>query len=208
MQGWSSDVAWYKMVGLWTSTSGTYHMWGRCLPYVSPCPTVFSRKPRSGEPGGCLSRYAPIRPGGFRLARSDLCSFADVIESLPVMFQLVLLLLGCGLSRYLWTIRRGRWGHCCHNAPRGHVICLLRSHYRCPYQTSPSIPARTTIGYVTHGHPLLLVPCDHFLHPSPPLGTFGEFSGVFPSEFVPCWRSFSHSGGGGGSRAWHRLLLS
>ena len=39
---------------------------------------VGHHKPRSGESGGCLSRYAPIHPGGFHLARSDLCSFADV----------------------------------------------------------------------------------------------------------------------------------
>ena len=94
------------------------------------------------------------------------------IESLPVMLQLALLLLGCALSRYLWTIS---------HPVAGVVIAVMlfgvasytfltlaaTLYYTCPYQTPPSILARKIIRYLTNSgatpihlsqHPIGLLP--------------------------------------------------
>ena len=86
-----------------------------------------------------------------KLDGSDRWHFHLVIESLPVMFQIVLLSLGRGLPRYLWTIGRG---HCCHNSLGSHHVFFVLAatlYYNCSYQTSPSILTRTTVGCMTHG---------------------------------------------------------
>ena len=76
--------------------------------------------------------------------------FYPVIESLPVMLQLALLLLGSALSLYLWTISRTVAG-----VTLAFTIFGLTSYafltlaatlyYDCPYQTPPSLLARRFI---------------------------------------------------------------
>ena len=82
--------------------------------------------------------------------------FHLAIESVPVMLQLALLLLGCALSRYLWTISHTVAGVIIAVMLLGvtsYVFLTLAAilHYSCPYQTPPSILTRTVIRYLTHG---------------------------------------------------------
>ena len=79
--------------------------------------------------------------------------FHLAIESLPVMLQLALLLLGCALSRYLWTISRTVAGVITAVTLFGvtsYVFLTLAAilYYNCPYQTPPSILTRTAIRYL------------------------------------------------------------
>ena len=79
--------------------------------------------------------------------------FHLVIESLPVMLQLALLLLGCALSQYLWTISRTVAGVIAAMTLFGitsYVFFTLAAtlYYNCPYQTPPSILTRTIIRYL------------------------------------------------------------
>ena len=81
--------------------------------------------------------------------------FHIAIESLPVMLQLALLLLGCALSRYLWTISRTAAGVIVAVTLFGvtsYVSLTLAAtfYYNCPYQTPPSILTRTLIRYLAH----------------------------------------------------------
>ena len=80
--------------------------------------------------------------------------FHLVIESLPVMLQLALLLLGCALSQYLWTISHTVAGIIATMTFFGvtsYVFFTLAAilYYNCPYQTPPSILTRTIIRYLT-----------------------------------------------------------
>jgi len=81
--------------------------------------------------------------------------FYLAIESLPVMLQFALLLLGCALSLYLWTINRTVAGVAVTVTLFGftsYVTLTLAAalYYNCPYQTPLSIVARTVIKYLTH----------------------------------------------------------
>ena len=81
--------------------------------------------------------------------------FHLVIESLPVILQLALLLLGCALSRYLWTIGRTVAGVIIAITLFGvtsYVFFTLAAtfYYNCPYQTPPSILTRTVTRYLAH----------------------------------------------------------
>jgi len=81
--------------------------------------------------------------------------FHLVIESLPVMLQLALLLLGCALSRYLWTISRTVAGVIVAMTLFGltsYIFFTLAAtlYYNCPYQTPPSILTRTVTRYLAH----------------------------------------------------------
>ena len=83
--------------------------------------------------------------------------FRLVIESLPIMLQLAVLLLGCALSRYLWTISRPIAGMILAITLLGVTIYVLLTlaatvYYNCPYQTPPSVMARTIIGYLSHSN--------------------------------------------------------
>ena len=83
--------------------------------------------------------------------------FHLTIESLPVMLQLALLLLGCALSLYLWTISRAVAGVAIAVTLFGvtsYVFLTLAAtlYYNCPYQTPPSIFTRTIIRYLTHSN--------------------------------------------------------
>jgi len=80
--------------------------------------------------------------------------FHLAIESLPVMLQLALLLLGCALSKYLWTISRTVAGVVVAVTIFGvtsYVFLTLAAtiYYNCPYQTPPSILIRTTVKFLT-----------------------------------------------------------
>ena len=79
--------------------------------------------------------------------------FHLAIESLPVMLQLALLLLGCDLSKYLWTISRTVAGVIVAVTIFGvssYIFLTLAAtlYYNCPYQTPPSILTRTIIRYL------------------------------------------------------------
>jgi len=78
--------------------------------------------------------------------------FYLAIESLPVMLQLALLLLGCALSLYLWTISRTVSAVILTFTLFGLTSYVLLSlaatlYYDCPYQTPPSILTRAIIGH-------------------------------------------------------------
>ena len=80
--------------------------------------------------------------------------FRLVIESLPVMLQLALLLLGCALSKYLWTINHTVAGVIITVTFFGitsYIFLTLAAtlHYNCPYQTPLSILTRGIIRYLT-----------------------------------------------------------
>ena len=81
--------------------------------------------------------------------------FRLIIESLPVMLQFALLLLGCALSRYLWTISPTIAGVVVAVTLFGvtsYIFLALAAalYYDCPYQTPPSIVTRRIIRYLTH----------------------------------------------------------
>jgi hypothetical protein len=102
--------------------------------------------------------------------------FHLAIESLPVMLQLALLLLGCALSQYLWTISRAVAGVVIAVTVLGvtlYVFLTLAAtlYYNCPYQTPPSTLTRTLLSYLTRSDTALLVRCDHSSHLSLPSNT-------------------------------------
>ena len=83
--------------------------------------------------------------------------FHLVIESLPIMLQLAVLLLGCALSRYLWIISRTIAGMILAITLFGLAIYVFLSlaatvYYTCPYQTPPSVITRTIIEYISHSN--------------------------------------------------------
>lgn len=91
--------------------------------------------------------------------------FPVVIESLPVMLQFALFLLGCALSRFLWMISRAVAGVAIATTLLGVVayICFTVAatlFYNCPYQT----PASLLIRYITSYH--------HIERPRPPPSPF------------------------------------
>ena len=76
--------------------------------------------------------------------------FQFAIESLPVMLQMALLLLGCALTLYLWTISRTVAGVILTFTLFGvtsytFFTFVATLHYNCPYQTPLSILIRTAI---------------------------------------------------------------
>jgi len=80
--------------------------------------------------------------------------FHLTIESLPVMLQLALLLLGCALPRYLWMISRTVAGVVVSVTLFGvtsYIFLTLAAtlYSKCPYQTPPSILTRALIRYLT-----------------------------------------------------------
>ena len=80
--------------------------------------------------------------------------FRITIESLPVMLQFALLLLGCALSRYLWTISRTVAGVTIAVTLFGVTSYVFLSfaatlYYNCPYQTPPSILTRRVIRFLS-----------------------------------------------------------
>ena len=83
--------------------------------------------------------------------------FRLVIEILPVMLQVALLLLGCALSKYLWTINRTVAGFILAFTAFGvasYTFFTLAASlsYDCPYQTPLSVTIRGCIKYIGQGH--------------------------------------------------------
>ena len=86
--------------------------------------------------------------------------FRLVIESLPVMLQVALLLLGCALSQYLWTINHAVAGLIIAFTLFGvlsYTFFTLAASlsYDCPYQTPLSITIRGCVKYIGRGHSTL-----------------------------------------------------
>ena len=86
--------------------------------------------------------------------------FRLVIEILPVMLQIALLLLGCALSKYLWTINRTVAGFILAFTVFGvasYTFFTLAASlsYDCPYQTPLSNIIRACVKYVGQGHSAL-----------------------------------------------------
>jgi len=110
-----------------------------------------------------VNRYLRNRGGSVtdksrdRQRKLEKWHFHLAIESLPAMLQLALLLLGCALSRYLWTISHTVAGVIVAVTLFGvtsYVFLTLAAtlYYNCPYQTPPSALTRTVIRYLArHG---------------------------------------------------------
>ena len=84
-------------------------------------------------------------------------NFQFAIESLPVMLQLALLLLGSGLTLYLWTISRTIAGvvlafTLLGVASYSFFTLAAMFHYNCPYQTPLSIFIRTIIRHLAQSN--------------------------------------------------------
>ena len=87
--------------------------------------------------------------------------FHIVMEGLPVMLQIALLLLGCALSQYLWTINRVVAGVIIAVTLFGfgfHFIVTIAAtlSYDCPFQTPSSIAIRAFASYVVRCYPSLI----------------------------------------------------
>ena len=83
--------------------------------------------------------------------------FHVVIESLPVMLQLALLLLGCALSPYLWTISRTVAGVAIAATLLGVIsyICFTFAatfFHNCPYQTPASLIIQSLVPHRRTSH--------------------------------------------------------
>jgi len=84
--------------------------------------------------------------------------FHMVIESLLVMLQFALLLLGCALSVYLWTISRAVAGVILGFTLAGPTVFIFFTliatpYYNCPYQTPLSTLIRHFEKYLARGGP-------------------------------------------------------
>ena len=84
--------------------------------------------------------------------------FRIVMECLPVMLQIALVLLGCALSQYLWTINRVVAGVIIAVTLFGfgfHLMVTIAAtfSYDCPFQTPPSIAIRALANYVSRHYP-------------------------------------------------------
>ena len=84
-------------------------------------------------------------------------NFQVIIEAIPVMLQIALVLLGSGLSLYLWSINRIVAGIVMAVTLFGisfYAFLTLAATlvYNCPYQTPPSLAMRSLVRYVTRNH--------------------------------------------------------
>ena len=121
--------------------------------------------------------------------------FHLVIESLPVMLQLALLLLGCALSRYLWTISRTVAGVIVAMTLFGltsYIFFTLAAtlYYNCPYQTPPSILARTVTRYLTCSDAALARLLRSFIESFPSVRSPGRILGQLHSEVRSVLKGF------------------
>jgi len=108
--------------------------------------------------------------------------FRLTIESLPVMLQFALLLLGCALSRYLWTISRTVAGVLVAVTLFGvtsYVFLSLAAtlYYNCPYQTPPSILTRRVIKYLIHSEATFPRSLRSLIAPLPSVKNIGRIFG-------------------------------
>ena len=122
--------------------------------------------------------------------------FYLAIESLPVMLQLALLLLGCALSRYLWTISRTVAGVAVAVTLFGltsYIFLTLAAtvYYNCPYQTPPSIVARTVIKYLTYSDARFARSLRSLIPPFPSIRNLGRILGRLRSGVHRVLANFS-----------------
>ena len=87
--------------------------------------------------------------------------FHVIMECLPVMLQIALVLLGCALSRYLWTINRVVAGVIIAVTLFGfgfHLIATIAAtfSYDCPFQTPPSVAIRASANYLSRHYPSIV----------------------------------------------------
>ena len=105
--------------------------------------------------------------------------FHLAIESLPVMLQFALLLLGCALSRYLWTTCRTVAGVIVAVTLSGvasYIFLTLAAtlYYNCPYQTPPSTLTRALIRYVTRDNGTFIRSLRSLVTPFPSVNDFRQ----------------------------------
>ena len=105
--------------------------------------------------------------------------FHLAIESLPVMLQAALLLLGCALSRYLWMVSRTIAGMILTITLFGVAIYIFLTlaatfYYDCPYQTPPSILIRIIIKYLTRSDTAFACSLRSFIAPFPLIKNLGR----------------------------------
>jgi len=108
--------------------------------------------------------------------------FHLTIESLPVMLQLALLLLGWALSQYLWTFSRTVGGVIIAVTALGVTLYAFLTLaaiicYDCPYQTPPSTFARTVIKYLTHSDARFARSLRSFIGSFPSIRRLGKILG-------------------------------
>ena len=94
--------------------------------------------------------------------------FFLVIEGLPVMLQFALLLLGCALSQYLWTISPTVAGFLIAFTLLGVAFYTFftlagTSSYNCPYQTPLSIFIRVSIKFIAQSNSAFARPLRTFM---------------------------------------------
>ena len=94
--------------------------------------------------------------------------FFIVIECLPVMLQFALLLFGCALSVYLWTINRAvAWVVLAFTlaGATAYVLFTLAAvpYYSCPYQTPLSTLIETLVKYLKHDKSTFACSVRHYL---------------------------------------------
>ena len=121
--------------------------------------------------------------------------FHPAIESLPVMLQFALLLLGCALSLYLWTISRTVAGFILAFTLFGltsYVFLSLAAtlYYDCPYQTPPSILVRTVIGYLKHSNATAARSLRSLTASLPSVDGLGRIAGLLRSGVCSVLKSF------------------
>ena len=98
------------------------------------------------------------RDGQWRLDGLKKWHFHLFIDALPVMLQTALLLLGCALSKYLWTISHTFAGVILAFTVFGvtsHVFFTLAAIFShdCPYQTPSTLLFRTATRHLAHSNP-------------------------------------------------------
>ena len=124
-------------------------------------------------------------------------NFHLTIESLPVMLQLALLLLGCALSKYLWTISRTVAGVIVTVTLFGVTSYIFLSltaalYYNCPYQTPPAVLTRTIIRYLTRSDTISARSMRSPAGPLPSIKSLGRSLGQLRSRVFSTLESFGY----------------
>jgi len=121
--------------------------------------------------------------------------FHLAIEGIPVMLQFALLLLGCALSKYLWTISRTVAGVIAAVTLFGvtsYVFLTLTAalYYNCPYQTPTSNFTRAVIRYLMRGDVIFARSVRSLTALLPSIKTLGRVLGQFRPEVRSMLGSF------------------
>ena len=112
--------------------------------------------------------------------------FEMIVESLPVMLQIALLLLGVGLSRYMWTINISVARTIIGLTAFGVAFFILivitgTSSYECPFQTPASLALRALGVHRTYGRLVSSIPWLRIRHILRNIGRFA--SGIAKTIF-------------------------